>query len=134
MSINSGGLDAVFSALADPTRRAILARLVQGEAAVGELAAPFAMSQPAVSKHLKVLEQAGLVERRVAGSRRPARVRLEALAAANTWLEEYRARWKARFAQLDALLHDITRVEGRGKTRTGTTASRIGRSSRRGKR
>lgn len=106
-------LDAVFAALADPTRRAILARLVEGEASVGELAAPFTMSQPAVSKHLKVLEQAGLVERRVDGPRRPALLRPEPLAAANTWLEHYRALWEARFEQLDSLLKDMVRLERR---------------------
>lgn len=107
------GLDAVFAALSDPTRRAILARLVEGEASVGELAAPFSMSQPAVSKHLKVLERAGLVERSVDGSRRPARLRPEPLAAANTWLEDYRAMWEARFAQLDSLLSEMASDEGR---------------------
>lgn len=106
-------LDAVFSALSDPTRRAILSRLVDGDASVGELAAPFSMSQPAVSKHLKVLEQAGLVERSIDGARRPARLRPEPLAAANTWLEEYRALWEARFDQLDTLLRDMVRAEGR---------------------
>jgi len=115
MSKASRGLDAVFSALSDPTRRAILSRLVQGEVSVGELAAPFAMSQPAVSKHLKVLEHAGLVERRIAGPRRPARALLEPLVAANTWLEEYRAQWQARFAQLDVLLHDMTRKKSRAR-------------------
>lgn len=104
-------LDAVFAALADPTRRAILGRLVEGEASVGELAAPFTMSQPAVSKHLKVLEQAGLVERSVDGARRPARLRPEPLAAANTWLENYRELWEARFGQLDTLLRDMVRLE-----------------------
>jgi DNA-binding transcriptional ArsR family regulator len=105
-------LDAVFAALADPTRRAILARLVQGDASVGELAAPFAMSQPAVSKHLKVLERAGLVARGADGTRRPTRLRPEALAAATTWLDEYRALWDARFAQLDALLHEMAPAVG----------------------
>lgn len=105
-------LDAVFAALSDPTRRAILSRLLQGEASVGELAEPFSMSQPAVSKHLKVLERAGLVERRVDGSRRPARLCPEPLAAANTWLEEYRALWEARFAQLDELLIDMASEAG----------------------
>ncbi|MEM8608847.1 MAG: metalloregulator ArsR/SmtB family transcription factor [Myxococcota bacterium] len=104
-------LDAVFAALADPTRRAILARLVEGEAAVGELAAPFSMSQPAVSKHLKVLEHAGLVERSIDGSRRPARLRPEPLAAASTWLEDYRALWEARFDQLDGVLRSMARKE-----------------------
>ncbi len=108
----SPGLNAVFGALSDPTRRAILARLVEGEASVGEIAAPFSMSQPAVSKHLKVLERAGLVERGIDGARRPARLRPEPLAAANTWLEAYRALWEARFAQLDALLHEMACESG----------------------
>ena len=83
-------LDAVFAALADPTRRAILSRLATGEAAVNELAAPFAMSQPAVSKHLKVLERAGLVVRDIDKQRRPARLKAEPMAAAVQWLEEFR--------------------------------------------
>ena len=112
MTNPSPALDAVFAALADGTRRAILARLVEGEASVRELAAPFDMSQPAVSKHLKVLERAGLVERRVDGARRPARLRPEPLATANTWLETYRALWEARFAQLDTLLEELTRAPG----------------------
>jgi DNA-binding transcriptional ArsR family regulator len=106
-------LDAVFAALADPTRRAILSRLVKGDASVGELAAPFKMSQPAVSKHLKVLEHAGLVERSIAGSRRPARLRPEPLAAATGWLENYRALWQARFDQLDSLLKEMAPVRAR---------------------
>ncbi|MEM7136290.1 MAG: metalloregulator ArsR/SmtB family transcription factor [Myxococcota bacterium] len=108
-------LDSVFAALSDPTRRRILARLVEGEASVGELAAPFSMSQPAISKHLKVLEHAGLVERSVDGTRRPARLRPEPLAAANTWLESYRALWEAKFEQLDTLLRDLARDESRRK-------------------
>ena len=101
-------LDAVFAALADPTRRGILARLVRGEASVKELAAPLDISQPAVSKHLKVLERAGLVERRVDGTRRPVRLRPDPLAEATAWLERYRALWEARFDQLDDLLKDLT--------------------------
>jgi DNA-binding transcriptional ArsR family regulator len=111
MTSPSPSLDGVFAALADPTRRAILAKLVVGDASVGELAAPFSMSQPAVSKHLKVLERAGLVERSVDGKRRPARLRPEPLAAANSWLEDYRALWEARFEQLDVLLHELTQNE-----------------------
>ncbi len=97
-------LDAVFSALADPTRRAILARLSDGEASVGELAAPFAMSQPAVSKHLKVLEQAGLVSRAVDRQRRPARLNAAPMAEAVRYLESFRAHWDSRFDALDDLL------------------------------
>ena len=84
-------LDAVFAALADPTRRAILARLAEGEASVGELARPFAMSQPAVSKHLKVLEQAGLISRGVDRQKRPARLEAARMAEAVAFLDQFRA-------------------------------------------
>lgn len=97
-------LDATFAALADPTRRAILARLASGEASVGELAQPFAMSQPAISKHLKVLERAGLVTRGKDAQRRPVRLEAAPLAQANRWLEEYRRIWDGHFGRLDALL------------------------------
>ena len=102
-------LDAVFAALADPTRRAILSRLAAGEASVKELAAPFEMSQPAVSKHLKVLERAGLVERAVDRQRRPARLRAEPMAAAVGWLEDFRRFWSGSFDQLDGLLDQLKR-------------------------
>ena len=110
----SQDLDAVFAALADPTRRAILARLAAGEASVNELVAPFEMSQPAVSKHLKVLERAGLVERAVDRQRRPARLKAEPMAAAVSWLEEFRAFWPSSFDQLDGLLEELKKVEMRG--------------------
>jgi len=97
-------LDATFAALADPTRRAILARLIEGEVSVTELARPFAMSQPAISKHLKVLERAGLVSRGRDAARRPVRVEIEPLKAATGWLEEYRRVWEANYGRLDALL------------------------------
>jgi len=97
-------LDTTFAALADPTRRAILARLAQGEAPVMELARPFAMSQPAISRHLKVLEQAGLITRGRDAQMRPCRLEAQPLAEANRWLENYRRLWDARFQQLDALL------------------------------
>ncbi|MHB8635757.1 MAG: ArsR/SmtB family transcription factor [Fimbriimonadaceae bacterium] len=100
-------LDATFAALADPTRRAILARLAQSEASVSELARPFAMSQPAISKHLKVLEGAGLISRGRDAQRRPCRIEAQPLADANTWLEGYRQAWEANFGRLDALLDDI---------------------------
>ncbi len=103
----SGDLDAVFAALADPTRRAILTRLAQGQASVNELARPFEMSQPAVSKHLRVLERAGLVERDVDRQRRPARLKAEPMAAAVRWLEEFRQFWTSSFDQLDDLLADL---------------------------
>src|SRR5689334_24012335 len=100
-------LDATFAALADPTRRAILARLALGEASVTELAAPFAMSQPAISKHLKVLERAGLISRGRDAQRRPCRLEAQPLAAANEWLENYRRFWEGSFQRLDDLLHEM---------------------------
>ena len=100
-------LDATFAALADPTRRAILARLVLGEASVTELAAPFDMSQPAISKHLKVLEGAGLISQGRDAQRRPRRLEAQPLAEATEWLEGYRQFWEARFQHLDALLEEL---------------------------
>ncbi len=100
-------LDATFAALADPTRRAILARLAEGEAAVAELAEPFDMSQPAISKHLKVLERAGLVSSGREAQRRPRRLEAARLAEATAWLEEYRQFWEQRFAALDSLLDEM---------------------------
>src|SRR5438094_3426353 len=99
-------LDMTFAALADPTRRAILARLASGEASVMELAEPFAMTQPAISKHLKVLERAGLVSRGRDAQRRPCRLEPKALKEANKWLEGYRQFWEGRFQHLDALLEE----------------------------
>lgn len=101
------GLDATFAALADPTRRAILARLASGEASVAELAGPFAMSQPAISKHLKVLERAGLISRSQDAQRRPRRLEAKPLAEATEWLENYRQFWEASFQRLDALLDEL---------------------------
>jgi DNA-binding transcriptional ArsR family regulator len=100
-------LDATFAALADPTRRAILARLASGEASVTELAKPFAMTQPAVSKHLKVLERAGLISRGRDAQRRPCQLEAERLAEANGWLEEYRQFWEGSFQRLDTLLDEL---------------------------
>jgi len=102
--LSPGHLDATFAALADPTRRAILARLASGEASVTELAEPFAMSQPAISKHLKVLERAGLISRGRDAQRRPRRLEAKPLAEANKWLEGYRQFWEGQFQRLDALL------------------------------
>jgi DNA-binding transcriptional ArsR family regulator len=112
---HSERLDMTFAALADPTRRAILARLAQGEASVLELARPFAMSQPAISKHLKVLERAGLIRRGQAGQRRPRRLEAKPLAEANEWLERYREIWEANFQRLDALLEEMKEPKGRHK-------------------
>ena len=106
-------LDATFAALADPTRRAILARLASGEASVTELAAPFAMSQPAISKHLKVLERAGLISRGRDAQRRPRRLEPRPLAEATDWLERYRQAWEARFQRLDALLEEMKKTPRR---------------------
>src|SRR5690242_17432838 len=105
---SSAHLDAIFAALADPTRRAILARLAAGEASVTELAEPFRMSQPAVSRHLKVLERAGLIvpertRRRRDGRQRPRRIEGKPLAVVNGWLEEYRKFWEVSFGRLDEL-------------------------------
>src|SRR5215204_2140253 len=97
-------LDATFAALADPTRRAILARLATGEATVRDLHEPFAMSQPAISKHLKVLERAGLIETAKRGQARPRRLKAEGLADAAAWVEQVRRSWEESFDRLDALL------------------------------
>ncbi len=108
-SSTSERLDATFLALADPTRRAILARLARGEASVTELAEPFAISQPAISKHLKVLERAGLITVGQDAQRRPRRLEGQPLADANAWLERYRAIWEANFERLDGLLEELQR-------------------------
>ena len=100
-------LDATFIALADPTRRAILARLMEGEASVNDLAAPFAISQPAISKHIKILERAGLVTRSAAGTRRPVRIEAAPMKQAIDWLEKYRRFWEVSYGRLDALLEAL---------------------------
>ena len=112
-------LDAVFAALADPTRRAILSRLAAGEASVNEIAAPFEMSQPAVSKHLRVLERAGLIERDIDKQRRPARLKAESMAAAVSWLEEFKQFWSSSFDQLDGLLEELKKAETKRLRRKG---------------
>jgi DNA-binding transcriptional ArsR family regulator len=104
---SSAKLDAIFAALADPTRRAILSRLAAGDASVSELAEPFDMSQPAISKHLKVLENAGLVSRGQDAQRRPRRLEAAPLAVADEWLERYRKYWEANYERLDALLDEL---------------------------
>jgi DNA-binding transcriptional ArsR family regulator len=111
-------LDATFAALADPTRRSILARLASGEASVSELAEPFAMSQPAISKHLKVLERAGLISRGRDAQKRPSRLEAQPLAAATAWLEEYRRFWEGSFERLDVLLDELkTKEKKRGRAK-----------------
>lgn len=104
-------LDAIFAALADPTRRAILSRLADGQASVNEISAPFEISQPAVSRHLKVLEQAGLIERDIDEQRRPARLKAEPMAAAVDWLVEFRAFWETSFDQLDGILEHMKKTK-----------------------
>jgi DNA-binding transcriptional ArsR family regulator len=108
-------LDATFSALADPTRRAILARLARGEASVMELAEPFAMSQPAISKHLKVLERAGLISRGRDAQRRPCRLEATPLRDARDWIESYREFWEASFDALDGVLEDLKQQQPRNR-------------------
>lgn len=103
----SSRLDATFAALADPTRRALLSRLIEGEASVTELAQPFDMSQPAISKHLKVLERAGLVTRGRDAQRRPVKVEPKPLAEAAAWLDTYKRTLERRFQRLDALLDEL---------------------------
>jgi DNA-binding transcriptional ArsR family regulator len=111
----SDQLDATFAALADPTRRAILARLASGEASVAELAEPFAMSQPAISKHLKVLERAGLISRSRDEQRRPRRLEAKPLAEATGWLENYRRFWEGSFQRLDELLVHLKAQERKNR-------------------
>ena len=115
---SSQRLDATFAALADPTRRAILARLASGEASVTELARPFAMTQPAISKHLKVLERAGLISHGQDAQRRPRRLEAQPLADVSQWLEGYRQFWEGRFQHLDAVLDGLkTKQRRRGRTK-----------------
>jgi DNA-binding transcriptional ArsR family regulator len=111
----SARLDMTFAALANPTRRAILARLASGEVSVNELAQPFSMSQPAVSRHLKVLERAGLISTGSDAQRRPRKLEARPLAEATEWLERYREYWEASFARLDGLLSEMKTTEKRRK-------------------
>ena len=115
--IPSKQLDATFAALADPTRRAILGRLAMGNASVAELAKPFKMSQPAISKHLKVLERAGLVSTGLDAQRRPRKLEAAPLAAASDWLEKYRQFWEQAYSRLDALLEDMKQNKKHTKRR-----------------
>ena len=117
-------LDVTFAALADPTRRAILARLASGEASVMELAEPFEMSQPAISKHLKVLERAGLISRGLDAQRRPRRLEAKPLAEATDWLERYRQFWEGNFQRLDALLEELK--IGEAEKKIGGAEKKIG--------
>lgn len=121
-------LDATFAALADPTRRAILARLAAGEASVRELAEPFAMSQPAISKHLKVLERAGLISHGRDAQRRPRKLEATPLAEANEWIQRYRQFWEQSYGRLDALLEELKAERStRSRTRKSGATKRKGR-------
>jgi DNA-binding transcriptional ArsR family regulator len=111
MTVTSDRLSATFAALSDPTRRAILARLALGETSVSKLAAPFAMSLPAVSKHLKVLERAGLITRGREAQMRPCKIEVNALKEADDWLEEYRRLWEQRLDRLEDYLHTLQAEE-----------------------
>src|SRR5688572_2397898 len=122
---HSGRLDATFAALADPTRRAILARLASGEASVNDLAKPFKMSQPAISKHLKVLERAGLISKGLDRQRRPRRIEATPLKEANEWLEKYREFWELRYEKLDDLLEEM-RTEQANKAESKKTRRKNG--------
>ena len=129
MDHGATALDATFLALADPTRRAILARLARGEASVAELSAPFAMSQPAISKHLKVLERAGLITVGQDAQRRPRRIEGKPLAEASAWLERYRDIWEASYERLDGLLEELQRPRS-ASTRVRARRRRKPRSKR----
>ena len=113
MSLSQDQLTTTFAALADPTRRAILARLASGESSVTRLAEPFAMSLPAISKHLKVLERAGLVSRGRDAQRRPRRLEAKPLAEVTKWLERYRRYWEENYQRLDALLEELKTTQKR---------------------
>lgn len=115
-------LDATFAALADPTRRAILARLALGDASVAELAKPFAMSQPAISKHLKVLEHAGLVSAAHEAQRRPRKLEAARLGEATAWLEKYREFWERRYSALDELLDELQAMPSKASSKTKSKA------------
>ena len=124
VAADSDRLDATFAALADPTRRAILARLARGEATVNDLVKPFNISQPAISKHLKVLERAGLITKDIDKQRRPRRIEAAPMAEANAWLEKYREFWETNYKRLDDLLsvmkieEDTKRRKQNGKQRS----------------
>ena len=110
--MNPDQLSAVFGALADPTRRAILSRLAAGDATVAEIAAPFSVSQPAISRHLKVLERAGLISRRRRATARLSHLEAEPLREATAWLARYQANWEERYERLDGLLASLQPEDG----------------------
>lgn len=121
----SDRLDDTFLALADPTRRAILARLALGDASVAELAGPFSISQPAVSKHLKILERAGLISVGQDAQRRPRRLEGKPLGEASAWLEQYRASWEASFQRLDRVLEELQGTPTTARARIRKKRSRL---------
>ena len=120
--MNDADLDATFHALADPTRRAILARLTEGEATVNELAAPFDISLPAISRHLKVLEAAGLISRGRAAQWRPCRLEAAPLQGLDGWLDSYRRLWEGSFDKMDAYLKLIQQGDGNGSSSNSNPA------------
>ena len=120
ITLTTDTLSPVFSALADPTRRAILMRLMQSDATVAELGAPFAMSQPAVSKHLRVLEQAGLISRSKVATARYSHLEAEPMEQANEWMQQYKRVWNASFDKLDTALAEYLADTDRGHTATDT--------------
>jgi DNA-binding transcriptional ArsR family regulator len=124
MAIQPAHLDATFAALADPTRRAILARLASGAATVNEIGEPFDLSQPAISKHLKVLERAGLISTNRDAQRRPRRLQPARLAEASAWLEQYRKFWETSFERLDEVLAELQRVRSARSTPTKRSRKR----------
>ena len=126
--MKADALSPTFAALADPTRRAILARLAGGEATVTELARPFAMSMPAVSKHLKVLERAGLIRRSRDKQRRPSRIDAQRLKDVSDWVESYREIWEQRFDRLDDYLQDLQKEHKSGRASRGRKGKTNGRS------
>ncbi|HEY8998607.1 MAG TPA: metalloregulator ArsR/SmtB family transcription factor [Edaphobacter sp.] len=128
-NVAPANLDAIFAALADPTRRAIVERLADGEASVMELLEPFEMSQPAISRHLKVLEHAGLISRGRDAQRRPCRLETQPLAEASEWLERYREVWERNFSRLDLLLEEMKASEA--KTKAARARNRKRRPARR---
>jgi DNA-binding transcriptional ArsR family regulator len=124
-------LDSVFNALADPTRRAILARLTEGDANVAELAAPFRMSQPAVSRHLKVLEQAGLISRHRRATARLSRLEAEPLREATVWLADYREYWTESYERLDELVARLLAESVKDEDESGKPGRKRGKSKKR---
>ena len=139
MSVPSADLSTIFAALADPTRRAILARLSKGDAPVKDLAEPSELSGPAITKHLKVLERAGLISRSRDGQQRPCRLEPRALAPAADWIEQYRAMWEERLDRLDAYLKSIAptstrRTDDTKRHAPGRKPARTPRGTRHGRR